>query len=107
MNEDNLTTNCIMDRFASGLMAYIDEYYASTRNGIYKPVIDYSIPHDDYISAHSQEIMDELRSLKPVCKYSDELKDVAIQYLPLFTEKYPQYKKADCLMVKQSLRSNR
>ena len=100
MKEDKLMTESIMDRFVGRLMAYIDDYYASTRNGIYKPVVDYTIPHDEYISEHGREIMDELRSLKPLCEYSDELKDVAIQYLPLFFEEYPEYKNADCLVIK-------
>lgn len=99
MNEDKRTIESIMDRFAGGLMVYIDDYYASTRNGIYKPVVDYVIPHDDYISEHSREIMDELRTLKPVREYSDELKDVARQYLPSFIKEYPHYKDADCLTL--------
>lgn len=101
MNEDQLTINCIMDRFVGGLMAYIDDYYASTRNGLYKPVVNYTIPHDDYISEHGREIMDELRSLKPVCDYSTELKDVARQYLPLFVKEHPQYKNAECLNLRK------
>ena len=40
--------------------------------------------------------MDELRLLKPVYEYSDELKDVAVQYLPLFVKEYPQYQNAEC-----------
>lgn len=99
MNEDKLTIDCIMDNFAGGLMVYIDNYYASTRNGIYKPVVDYVIPHDDYISEHGREIMDELRTLKPVREYSDELKDVARQYLPIFLKEYPRFKDADCLTL--------
>ena len=99
MNEDKLTTDCIMDNFAGGLMVYIDNYYASTRNGIYKPVVDYVIPHDDYISEHGREIMDELRTLKPVREYSDELKDVARQYLPIFLKEYPRFKDANCLVL--------
>lgn len=98
MKEDKLMAECIMDRFAGGLMTYIDDYYASKRNGIYKPVVDYTIPHDDYISKHGQEIMDELRTLKAVCEYSNELKDVARQYLPNFIKEYPYYKDADCLI---------
>lgn len=99
MIEDELMTNCIMDRFAGGLMVYLDDYYASKRNGIYKPVVNYSIPHEDYISEHAEDIRNELRILKAVYEYSDELKDVAAQYLPLFIEEYPQYKDADCLRV--------
>lgn len=99
MNEEKLRTECIMDRFAGGLMAYIDDYYASTRNGIYKPDVNYTIPHDDYISEHSREIMDELRTLKKVCEYSDELKDVARQYLPIFIKENPDYKDENCLTL--------
>ena len=43
--------------------------------------------------------MDDLRTLKPVREYSDELKDVARQYLPIFLKEYPRFKDADCLAL--------
>lgn len=101
MSKDEQMVSCIMDRFAGGLLSYMDDFYASTRNGLYKPIVNYSIPHADYISEHAREIQDELRTLKPVYEYSEYLKDVAVQYLPLFLEAYPQYKNAKCLSDNQ------
>ena len=88
-----------MDRFAGGLMKYITDAIYSKNGKIYKPKVDYSLPNEKYIINHWQEVSCDLRYLKPLREYSDELKEVARQYKKIFLEEYPQYVDATCLKI--------
>lgn len=85
-------TIAIRDKFAGGLMAYMDDYFLSKYCIIYKPKVDYSIPNEEFIRKNWGEICDELRTLKPIHEYSKELDEVAMAYLPIFLKECPQYK---------------
>ncbi|WP_418967895.1 hypothetical protein [Catenibacterium sp.] len=58
---------------------------------------NYSLPNAEYIEENWNEVVDKLISLTPPRKYPKELKEVAIQYMPLFLEDCPYYKEAKCL----------
>lgn len=55
------------------------------------------LPNAEYIEENWDEVVDKLISLTPPRKYPKELKEVAIQYMPLFLEDCPYYKEAKCL----------
>lgn len=101
--DNKLRTDMIMDMFAGGMVVYITNYFYSLRDGIYKPKVSYEIPNDEYISEHWRDILLELQSLKPICEYSDKLKIVAQQYLPIFLSDYPQYQDAECLKMEEKM----
>lgn len=91
--------NVAMTRFADGLYEYMDNYFRSLNGVIYKPKVTYDLPNSDYISEHWREIHLELMTRESVREYSDELKEVAKQYLLLFLQEYPEYKDEECLNI--------
>lgn len=95
MNKDEVARSY----FASGLWKHINDYYASLYGVIYRPNVTYDLPNKDYISEHIREIRSEIQMLGDVCEYSDELKEVAKQYLPLFLQEYPEYRDEKCLRI--------
>ena len=99
MKKDELQTSVVMDRFAGGLLNYIDTYFLSLNGTIYRPIIDYSNPEADDIAKNWETILDQLQSLRPVRDYSPELKAVAKQYMPTFLKEYPEYEAEECLKL--------
>lgn len=99
MKKEELQTSVVMDRFAGGLLNYIDTYFLSINGTIYRPIIDYSIPEPDYIAENWEMILDQLQSLMPARDYSPELKAVAKQYMPTFLKEYPDYEAEECLKL--------
>lgn len=96
-NEDELMEECIMSRFAGGLKNYITNYFNVLGGFFPKEKANYSLPNAEYIEENWNEVVDKLISLTPPRKYPKELKEVAIQYMPLFLEDCPYYKEAKCL----------
>ncbi len=94
-------SECIMDRFIGELIPYITDYFASKSSGIYHPKVNYTIPNEEYIVDNWEDICEKLRSLIPLYEYRNEIKEVAVQFLSVFLEKYPQYKTAECLQIKK------
>lgn len=90
---------CVLDKFAGGLLCYIDTYFSSVNGVVYRPSINYTLPNADYISKNSDAIIMEIQSLKPIKDLSPELKGVACQYLSEFINEYPQYEKEECLKI--------
>ena len=100
MNEKTVHEDVVMSYFSSGIWEYIRDYFRSLSNGgIYKPEISYEIPNSDYISAHWEDFHLDVLNEKPVYEYSDELKEVAKQYLPVFFKEYPEWQEAECLKI--------
>lgn len=97
-NEDKMES-VTMTRFADGLYGYIEDYFMSLNDIVYCPKITYELPNRDYISEHAREIQLEIMTRESVREYSDELKEVAKQYLPLFLQEYPEYKDEECLSI--------
>ncbi len=95
--EDELMEDAIMSYFAGGLMNYIKNYFNALGGFFPKEKANYSMPNEEYIEENWDEIYDCLVSLTPPRKYPKELKEVAIQYIPLFLEDCPYYKEAECL----------
>lgn len=90
----------IKSKFMDGIYEYISNYFQSKNGIIYKPKVDYMIPNEEYIAKHWKEIHNEICLQKPICEFSDELKAVAKQYLPIFIATHPECKDAQCLEIK-------
>lgn len=95
MTEEEIARMCTMDRFAGGLIAYVQDYFRG--RDVYGKLIDYEIPNADYFSENARALLEEIRTLKPIREYTPKLKEIAIQYLPIFLEEYPRLAKKDCL----------
>lgn len=89
----------VKGKFMDGIHEYICNYFQSKNGIIYKPKVDYSIPNAEYIAEHWQEIYNEICLQKSIYEFSDELKVVAKQYLPLFMAKYPECRDVECLKI--------
>lgn len=95
MTEKELEQMCTMDRFAGCLIAYITDYFQGC--DVHGNKIDYEIPHADYFLENARDLLAEIRTLKPIREYTPKLKEIAIQYLPMFLEEFPRLAKKDCL----------
>lgn len=49
MTEEEIYIGVVMDRFAGGLLDYIETYFHSINGTLYKPVINYTLPDPDYV----------------------------------------------------------
>lgn len=76
-----------MVRFADRLYEYMDNYFMFLNGIIYKPNVTYNFPNKGYIAEHWRKIHLEIMTCGAICEYSDELKEVAKQYLSLFLVK--------------------
>lgn len=97
--KNDAKTNYVMDKFVGWVIRYVEDYFASLNGKIYRPNIDYCIPHEDYVTEHWKELCEELRTLKPVFEYSVSLKKMIKLYLLLFFRDYPELKEEKCLKL--------
>lgn len=99
MTEQEIARVCTMDRFAGGLIAYLEDYFDSKYGVYHRPIIHYEIPNEDYFVENARDLLEEIRTLKPLRDYSLELKKIAQQYLPVFLQEYPHLKNEECLKL--------
>lgn len=99
MSEEEIYIGVVMDRFAGGLLDYIETYFHSINGTLYKPVINYTLPDPDYVRDNWNSVLEQIQSLKPIKEYTPELKAIAAQYLLLFFDDFPDYRDEECLKL--------
>ena len=89
------------DRFTGMLKNYIEEFAASKCMffGEKTEQVDYEIENFDSLE---EDWYSQLLNLDCISEYHEGLKKVAIQYLPIFLNEYPEYKNAECLKVEEN-----
>lgn len=90
----------VKSKFMDGLYEYICNFFQSKNGVIYRPKADYIIPNEDYVIEHWTEIHEEICLQKPLYEFSEELKVIAVQYLPVFLSEHPECQGAECLKTK-------
>lgn len=104
-------TDAIWDRFAGGLMLYVDNFLIAKNGGKRKIQPSYAVDYDisdkiiEYLEKTAQEgIMEDIWYIK-ISSYRNindippPLKELAVQFLPRFFGEFPEYKDEHCLQV--------
>lgn len=98
MEKKNINNEIAWDRFSGLLNNYIIDYLcANSQSKLFEnaPKVNYEIKNADKLET------DWALSLSSALKINDlppELKKVAVQFLPEFLKKFPQYENSECLI---------
>lgn len=103
-----MSQNALWDRLAGCLAEYVDNYLIKTKGGgKFRIEPSYDV---DYEIANPEKLFEDMSldgywvhkvaRCRDINDLEPQLKELALQYLPKFFEKFPEYISEECLKVK-------